>query len=388
MTYLQNGYLTFGYEFEGTGISLNTAQQLARDNNLKHIIVKQDGTAGVDFEINFPNYPLCTEAYNDIKFVLELYQANGAKVTKACGGHVHISNRKVMGISKSDFFHNSKNHMLTAVRDQFSFRDNFHEGKTFYNGGHYDDQMPNALAIDFFRRYSAHQDIMNSIQPKSRTNHSMARSLSSYAERINNSTSISDLVRMGLDYKYLAVTLKHYNTHGTIEIRQNTSNIEIDKLWMFLKLMFNMFETSDSQRLDYSRSLQTHNTPVQPYSNGTRLATIWNMCRSENGATVQEMQIATGTSRQNIAGRISEMRSRFGDQAIVTSTQQANGHSYGSGDNYCSYKILESFTTGTTEPVLKRANQIPTTSPWLNVSDSLFEQWQDRIEHLKTSARS
>ena len=52
MTYLENGYLTFGYEFEGTGITLQQAQQIARDNNWKHIIVKRDGTHGVDFEIN------------------------------------------------------------------------------------------------------------------------------------------------------------------------------------------------------------------------------------------------------------------------------------------------------------------------------------------------
>ena len=42
MTYLENGYLTFGYEFEGTGITLQQAQQIARDNNWKHIIVKRD----------------------------------------------------------------------------------------------------------------------------------------------------------------------------------------------------------------------------------------------------------------------------------------------------------------------------------------------------------
>ena len=344
MTYLENGYLTFGYEFEGTGITLQQAQQIARDNNWKHIIVKRDGTHGVDFEINFPNYPLCIEAYEEINLILGTYKQHGAKVTKACGGHVHISNRKVMGISKSDFFHNSKNHMLTALRDQFADRYNFHTGKSYYNGGYYADQ-------------------------------------------INSSNSISQLVRMGLDRKYLAVTLKHYNTHGTIEVRQNTSNIEVDKLWMFLKLMFNMFKTSDSMRLDYNNSTVTRTTPVQPYSTGTRLATIWEMCRSENGATVEEMQVATGTSRQNIAGRISEMRSRFGDQAIVTSTQQANGHSYGSGDNHCSYKILESFTTGNSEVKLKRENQLPTSSPWLEVSDSLYEQWQARIAHLKRTAR-
>ena len=387
MTYLENGYLTFGYEFEGTGITLQQAQQIARDNNWKHIIVKRDGTHGVDFEINFPNYPLCIEAYEEINLILGTYKQHGAKVTKACGGHVHISNRKVMGISKSDFFHNSKNHMLTALRDQFADRYNFHTGKSYYNGGYYADQMPDALAIDFFRRYSTHQNIMDAIQPRSRTNHSMARPLTPYADQINSSNSISQLVRMGLDRKYLAVTLKHYNTHGTIEVRQNTSNIEVDKLWMFLKLMFNMFKTSDSMRLDYHNSTVTRTTPVQPYSTGTRLATIWEMCRSENGATVEEMQIATGTSRQNIAGRISEMRSRFGDQAIVTSTQQANGHSYGSGDNHCSYKILESFTTGNSEVKLKRENQLPTSSPWLEISDSLYEQWQARIAHLKRTAR-
>ena len=68
MTYLENGYLTFGYEFEGTGITLQQAQQIARDNNWKHIIVKRDGTHGVDFEINFPNYPLCIEAYEEINY--------------------------------------------------------------------------------------------------------------------------------------------------------------------------------------------------------------------------------------------------------------------------------------------------------------------------------
>ena len=47
-----------------------------------------------------------------------------------------------------------------------------------------------------------------------------------------------------------------------------------------------------------------------------------------------------------------------------------------------------SITTGNSEVKLKRENQLPTSSPWLEISDSLYEQWQARIAHLKRTARS
>jgi hypothetical protein len=92
--------------------------------------------------------------------------------------------------------------------------------------------------------------------------------------------------------------------------------------------------------------------------------------------------MATGTTRSNIAGRISEMRSRFGDSAIVTGTQQSNGRSYGSGDEFASYKILKTFTSGANEVVALPANRAGNPSIWSDVSDDLFEYFNTRAQRF------
>ena len=136
--------------------------------------------------------------------------------------------------------------------------------------------------------------------------------------------------------------------------------------------------------MDYSQStIREETTPRQPFGRGTRLAQIWEMCRSDNGATVEEMMMATGTSSQNIRGRISEMRSRFGQSSIVTNTQQANNHQYRDGNQFSSYKILEIFSIGSDGHVIQKpSNRSGNPSIWSNVNDDDFEWWQGRIASL------
>ena len=107
------------------------------------------------------------------------------------------------------------------------------------------------------------------------------------------------------------------------------------------------------------------------------------MCRSEDGASVQDLMLATGTTRSNIAGRISEMRSRFGDGAIVTSTQQANGRSYGSGDEFASYKILKTFRTGDNTVSILPDNRAGNPSIWNGINDDLYDYFHSRAERFQ-----
>jgi len=94
----------------------------------------------------------------------------------------------------------------------------------------------------------------------------------------------------------------------------------------------------------------------------------------------------TGNTAQYVRSRISEFRQQFGDSAIVTHTQQANGASYGDGIDLTRYEILKEFNIGAPTK-LKRENRIGLDSLFANMSDSLYEKLIERIEELKAKAR-
>jgi hypothetical protein len=129
----------------------------------------------------------------------------------------------------------------------------------------------------------------------------------------------------------------------------------------------------------------TRTTPEQPFRRGARIGVIYTACRTQfGGATVQDLMDMTGTTAINIRARISEIRTRVGDAAIVTHTQQANGHSYGDGQDLARYEILNEWTEHGEGATLLPDNRIGIASIWAGLSDELYEFWQDRIIELRT----
>ena len=106
------------------------------------------------------------------------------------------------------------------------------------------------------------------------------------------------------------------------------------------------------------------------------------MCRTDTGATVRDMMLETGTSRSNIAGRISEMRQRFGRTAIVTHTQATNGASFGDGDEFARYQILKTYTANTNEIRIKPDNQAGNPSIFCGIGDALYKWFKQREQAL------
>ena len=106
------------------------------------------------------------------------------------------------------------------------------------------------------------------------------------------------------------------------------------------------------------------------------------MMRTESGATTQEIMDATGCSEQRVRAAVSEIRSRVGDAAVITSTQQANGARYGDGTNHTAYRVPRTFETQGSGAALLPEHRIGNASIWAGISDELFEWWHNRIQTL------
>ncbi len=354
------------------------------NNPIDWCTVKRDDTSSAEtvFEIILP--PM---AYDDLRIASAVADSNlffylqtiqnalesiNARITVKCGGHVHFG-MEWLDTTKQSV--NDFNQMqINAIRVSNRF---YSDNKT--------DVMPFQLAKAVGYRYGLNQQIFNKILPNSRTNNTYCRPIDNKvtSSEWNNSNTLEQLNRV-IGGKFNAVNYQNsWNGKKTIEFRQNSGSIEADKILNWVKLITNLYRTTDREFLQYQNDLTENTTPDQPYRIGTRLAEIWSMCRSEDGASVQDLMLATGTTRSNIAGRISEMRSRFGDGAIVTSTQQANGRSYGSGDEFASYKILKTFRTGDNTVSILPDNRAGNPSIWNGINDDLYDYFHSRAERFQ-----
>ena len=74
----------------------------------------------------------------------------------------------------------------------------------------------------------------------------------------------------------------------------------------------------------------------------------YSLCRSNGGCDVHDLMKATGTTAINIRARVSEIRARWRDGEVVTPTMQANGNSYGDGQDLARYELLSEYQTQAT----------------------------------------
>ena len=198
------------------------------------------------------------------------------------------------------------------------------------------------------------------------------------AVKIANATTIQELNHG----KFHAINLDTWR-RGTIEFRQHGGTIDAVKIWNGVQILINLVDHTIQNRVENGTRTIVQDTPVDPFRRNSRVGVQYTMMRNGNGgATTREIMDATGCSEQRVRAAVSEIRTRVGDSAVVTHTQQANGARYGDGTDLARYEVLTSFETQSGGVQLRDENERGIPSIWAETPDDLFEYWQDRIEEL------
>jgi len=370
------------------GVHLNTDEWQRRLDNagFSWVQAKYDASPNVDCEFVLPPFNLhfAGGVKNDIQRLLAFIEDNGGRVSKSgCGLHVHVGNRMVKGMSPADHWEASKQAFAAPDR-------------CYYVAPNLTDVMPLALVRDVIQRYAAHQSDIDAILAPSRRDGGNAsrfcRSIRSIgfgghaADRFAVSDTASSMADM-LGGKFGAINLQTWSRIGTVEFRQHQSTLDIEKLEAWCLLLDALFRYSDAHRLDYvSPAITTTATPDAPHRTGSRLAVMWDMCRRDGGAHVSDLSAATGWTADTIRARVSEWRTAHGDAAIITHTQQAYGHRYGTsngGHDLNGYEIAREYQTTVAGGVaLYPENRCGVTSIWAGLDDQTFEFFNTRRQTL------
>ena len=356
---------TFGIEIETSGASIGRIKQGLNNAEIRGCDVKPDGTPRVDAEIVLPPLAACDFAFDYIKKICRVLEDVGASVNSSCGLHVHISNAPL----------NSDTTATQFCGESIDVKER--TGRFFAN---HSEPMDFIAVQDIMRRYTRQQDAVNSMFPRSRTDNRYCSPLST--RRIEQASTISELT-FG---KFTSINLQTWS-RGTIEFRQASGTIEASKIINWVKFLNNLVLHTVENRVENGNRTIVTDTPEQPFRRGARVGVQYDMMRSDGGATTQEIMDATGCSEQRVRAAVSEIRSRVGDAAVVTSTQQANGARYGDGTHHTSYTVLFSVETQGNAAQLLPENRRGVESIWANVDDDLFEWWQNRITTLSDRNR-
>ena len=360
--------LTFGLEVETYGKNKELVNRALIDNGIKGCIVKPDGTPNVDCEIVLPPLAPCDFSFDYIKKVCRVLEDIGCRINRQCGLHVHISNAQTLRTNPTD---------LSSRSIQYTERTGrFIGGSEFFN-----DPMDAVAVKDIMVRYANSQATINSMFPRSRTSNRYCATM--HLNRLDTARTIEQL-RDATVGKFSVINLNHWR-NGTIEFRQASGTIEADKIINWVLFLINLVHHTIENRIENGQSSETISTPEQVFRSGSRIGLIYSMCRSNGGCDVHDLMNATGTTAINIRARISEIRARLSDGAVVTHTMQANGNSYGDGQDLARYEILSEYQTQSTGARLMPDNRLGLESVWANLPDDIFEWWQNRITELSRS---
>ena len=317
----------------------------------------------------YPNGEKVGEAWDFIAGVYQCLENAGARISVGCGHHVHVS--AAMVTMQADEFN-------TASRQKAWNSDySCSTARRYVSGDVFGDAMPFELLKDVVYRYGTHQTDVNRVLARSRHDNRMCPALYR-SVRHNAWRGISNVNALNshLGGKFCAINVSGFTSRGTVEFRQHQGTLSADKMNAWCKLIWNMFKWSDENRL--ARDEQTE-TDAQPFRPSSRNGIAWAMCRSDDGASVQDMMDRIGWTPNNVRRTISEWRSRFGDDVVQTVSQQNNGASYGDGDTHTRYVVRQ--IVGNAVAILpdNRAGQ---TSIFAGLDDDTFEFLQERAIEL------
>jgi len=355
--------LTFSGEIETCGVSIPVIKNAFRENGILGCKVVPDGTPTVDAEIVLPVYANCQTAREHLISVCTVLARLGCRVNSRCGLHVHIGNAPLNeNVTPAQF---------TGTSIAYSER---------AGGYHTDHADPfDAVVIkDWMVRYTRMQTSRNGINamlPESRRSNRMCQRLD--LNRLEAANTIQELAS-ATHGKFSSINLQTWS-NGTVEFRQHSGTIEADKIWAWMQFLLNLVtHTLESRVTDGTRTID-HDTPEQPFRRGSRVGVQYNMMRVAGGVSTRDIMDCTGCSEQRVRAAVSEIRTRVGQAAVITHTQQANGASYGAGTDHTSYEVQTSWTEQTSGTTLLPDNNIGNASIWAGIPDEAFEYWQNRI---------
>jgi len=332
------------------------------------------------WEIVFPPMGDCDRTWEVIKTaseILERYNVydpnhirNGSSET--AGMHVHVSAADLQdNITAEQFTEASIRHT--------SNNSGYLRGLTWFK-----DKMCSLAVKDIVKRMHSNQPTVNSMLPSSRRNAYYCEPISDRAiRRMENLNTVEEIANAIGQGKYHVINLQQWNGYETIEFRQGQCTWSMEKTREWARLLLALVYSTRQGRV-VEGSAQTTTTPSRGdeiFRRGTRIAVQYDLMRTEAGATTREIIAAMGGTEGDVRRRVSELRDRLEDAAIVTHTQQAQGRSYSDGTDWTRYQVLTQYSAGQPDAMVPENRRLPETI-FATLTDDQFEYWQDRINAL------
>ena len=377
MTNIRNRLEGLEVEFSlrETGLTYRDIGRKIQEAGIRGVKCIPDASAGVDGEVVFPPLPYNQFAIDYIKSVIDLLVSNGATINSGCGMHVHISNAKIKdGINP-----------ITLAGQCI---------QSIHEHGNIDalkleclDEPMDAIAVkDIMNRYKDSQTSINGFFPQSRTNHNMCKPIT----RTIAGNTIQEL-KACTSGKFSVINLEPWTSKGTIEFRQASGTLEMDKILNWVEFLLTLVSQTVDNRIETGSAPVTFTTPeTAPFRRGTRVGVVYEMARQRGGVSTRELMNATGGTDADIRRQFSEIRTRLENQgfdrtrAVIQHDQATFGNRYGDGTDLNGYEIVRSYETISTGAQLLPENRIGSASIWASISDPVFEWFQNRIIDLRS----
>ena len=377
MTNIRNRLEGLEVEFSlrETGLTYRDIGRKIQEAGIRGVKCIPDASAGVDGEVVFPPLPYNQFAIDYIKSVIDLLVSNGATINSGCGMHVHISNAKIKdGINP-----------ITLAGQCI---------QSIHEHGNIDalkleclDEPMDAIAVkDIMNRYKDSQTSINGFFPQSRTSNGMCKPIT----RTIAGNTIQEL-KACTSGKFSVINLEPWTSKGTIEFRQASGTLEMDKILNWVEFLLTLVSQTVDNRIETGSAPVTFTTPeTAPFRRGTRVGVVYEMARQRGGVSTRELMNATGGTDADIRRQFSEIRTRLENQgfdrtrAVIQHDQATFGNRYGDGTDLNGYEIVRSYETISTGAQLLPENRIGSASIWASISDPVFEWFQNRIIDLRS----
>lgn len=377
MTNIRNRLEGLEVEFSlrGTDLDYSDIHRKIQEAGIRGTKCIPDASAGVDGEVVFPPLPYNQFSIDYIKSVIDLLVSNGATINSGCGMHVHIGNAKIKdGINPITF----AGQCIQSIHEH----------------GNIDalkleclEEPMDAIAVkDIMNRYKDNQTSINGFFPQSRTSNGMCKPIT----RTIAGNTIQEL-KACTSGKFSVINLQPWTSKGTIEFRQASGTLEMDKILNWMEFILTLVAQTVDNRIETGSAPVTFTTPeTAPFRRGTRVGVVYEMARQRGGVSTRDLMDATGGTDGDIRRQISEIRTRLESQgfdrtrAVIQHDQATQGHRYGSGTDLNGYEIVRTYETISTGAQLLPDNRIGSASIWANVSDPVFEWFQNRIIDLRS----
>ena len=337
MTILNNTnrpyFLTFGLEPEFVRPRYDTVDI---HNHVEGVFAKSDGSLRDGGELELPIYADSNRAWDHIEKVFNVAtnQYNCVSNSYKCSVHVHIGMRPIERtiVNEEDFTNKS----INFAQSNNNIRSRVGAKIADYFG----EPLPLEIARDVSYRLIKDIALFSTMLTPKRRDCYYAKYPTTTAQAIQNTRAdINSLIQaISTEGKYSAINLLSLAPNNrtstvkyTMEFRSHSGSMDMKKLRNYIRFLLNMVYHSIDTRFVQAQSMLQ--TPATIARAGTKAQLVWDMARTEQGASTQELMThANINSAQRIRVMMSEWRSQlasnFGQNVIETLTQQHFGHRY------------------------------------------------------------